>query len=99
MTNLHIHQIFYSDDTRRTLDPGFIPLDNLANERPDWREYWPIRKFLSFDITGLLTDSRNTMFCNYFVVTGRFWRAWFSIKEKMFAICEGPDCELKRKLN
>ncbi len=28
------------------LDPGFLPLDNLANERPDWREYWPIRRFL-----------------------------------------------------
>ena len=21
-------------------------LDNLRNERPDWREYWPIRRFL-----------------------------------------------------
>jgi hypothetical protein len=28
------------------LDPGFEPLDNLNNERPDWREYWPIRNFL-----------------------------------------------------
>lgn len=28
------------------LDPGFTPLDNSANERPDWREYWPIRRFL-----------------------------------------------------
>ncbi len=28
------------------LDPGFEPLDNSNNERPDWREYWPIRNFL-----------------------------------------------------
>ncbi len=25
--------------------PGFIPLDNTANERPQWREYWPMRKW------------------------------------------------------
>jgi len=28
------------------LDPGFVPLDNSTNERPDWREFWPIRNFL-----------------------------------------------------
>lgn len=39
-------QIAWSRETRATLDPGFEPLDNLANERPDWREYWPIRRFL-----------------------------------------------------
>ena len=42
----HIFQIFYSDESRSLLDPRFIPLDNTANEHPDWREYWPIRKFL-----------------------------------------------------
>lgn len=41
-----LHQIFYSADTRAALDPGFIPLDNLANPRPDWREYWPMRRYL-----------------------------------------------------
>lgn len=41
-----LHQIFYSEESRIALDPGFIPLDNLANERPDWREYWPIRRYL-----------------------------------------------------
>src|SRR5216684_997510 len=43
----HIFQIVYSEQTRKMLDPGFLPLDNLDNERPDWREYWPIRRFLS----------------------------------------------------
>jgi len=43
---VQIFQIYYSEATRAALDPGFLPLDNLANERPDWREYWPIREFL-----------------------------------------------------
>lgn len=42
----HLYQIYYSEPTRQLLDPGFLPLDNLANPRPDWREYWPIREFL-----------------------------------------------------
>jgi hypothetical protein len=46
MTKAHIFQIYYSELTRTDVDPGFIPLDNIGNERPDWREYWPIRNFL-----------------------------------------------------
>lgn len=46
MTEASIHQIYYSEQTRGELDPGFLPLDNSANERPDWREYWPMRRFL-----------------------------------------------------
>jgi hypothetical protein len=39
-------QIFYDAQTRSMLDPEFEPLDNSGNERPDWFEYWPIRKYL-----------------------------------------------------
>jgi hypothetical protein len=46
MADTRICQIFYDQKTRDALDPGCIPLDNLANERPDWREYWPMREFL-----------------------------------------------------
>lgn len=46
MAKAKIYQIFYSAETRAQLDPGFLALDNLSNERPDWREYWPIRRFL-----------------------------------------------------
>jgi hypothetical protein len=46
VTEASIHQIYYSEPTRAELDPGFLPLDNSANERPDWREYWPIRRYL-----------------------------------------------------
>ncbi len=42
-----IYQIYYSNDSARMIDPGFIPLDNLTNERPDWREFWPIRNFFA----------------------------------------------------
>lgn len=41
-----IHQIFYDSRTRLSLDPGFLPLDNTKNLKPDWREYWPIRNYI-----------------------------------------------------
>jgi hypothetical protein len=41
-----VYQIFYDQESRLALDPGFIPLDNTSNERPDWFEFWVIRKFL-----------------------------------------------------
>ncbi len=31
MASTHLYQIFYSEQTRAQLDPGFIPLDNSAN--------------------------------------------------------------------
>jgi hypothetical protein len=42
---VEIRQIFYSDETRQQLDHGYMPLDNRG-QRPDWREYWPMRAFL-----------------------------------------------------
>ena len=44
--SIRAFQIFYNAATRAALDPAFEPLDNSANERPDWYEYWPIRNFL-----------------------------------------------------
>ena len=46
MANTHIFQILTHFSPRRELDPGFGVLDNSSNERPDWFEYWPIRRFL-----------------------------------------------------
>jgi hypothetical protein len=46
MQAVHIYQILNHYTSRQDLDPGFGVLDNAANERPDWFEYWPIRKFL-----------------------------------------------------
>lgn len=44
MRSLHVFQIRYGSGA--DLDPGFEVLDNAANERPDWFEYWPMRRFL-----------------------------------------------------
>jgi len=46
MHAVHIYQILNHYTSRQDLDPGFGVLDNSTNERPDWYEYWPIRKFL-----------------------------------------------------
>ncbi|WP_333844072.1 O-linked N-acetylglucosamine transferase, SPINDLY family protein, partial [Limnohabitans sp.] len=43
---LEIRQICYSEDTLKNIPDGFLPLNNLENLRPDWREYWPIRNYL-----------------------------------------------------
>ncbi len=46
MQPVQIYQILNHYTPREELDPGFAVLDNSANERPDWFEYWPIRRFL-----------------------------------------------------
>ena len=172
MHSVHVYQILNHYTPPHELDPGFGVLDNSGNERPDWFEYWPIRRFLrgealdesAFygflspkfqsktslgsaavhdfivssgsaidvfllspsihnsayflnvfehgdaehpglkdiakrllerlglpnDLDTLITDSRNTVFSNYFIAKPRFWRAWLDINEKMFAIAESP---------
>jgi hypothetical protein len=46
MAESHVYQILTPYTARNELDPGFGVLDNSANQRPDWYEYWPIRNFL-----------------------------------------------------
>lgn len=46
MPAMHIFQIRSYYTAPQDLDPGFGVIDNSANERPDWYEYWPIRKYL-----------------------------------------------------
>ena len=46
MPPAYVHQILNYYTSPQALDPGFLVLDNRANERPDWYEYWPIRRFL-----------------------------------------------------
>lgn len=175
----HLYQIYYSEDTRGQLDPGFLPLDNSANPRPDWREYWPIRQFLlntalddgarygffspkfrsktglaatavtdflartdaevvlfspffeqsalflnvyrqaeayhpglaaicqaalradapAFSALDHVSHSGNTVFCNFFVATPRFWRRWLAVCEGIYAQAEDPDAALASALN
>ncbi|MCE9631737.1 MAG: hypothetical protein K8S94_13615 [Planctomycetia bacterium] len=59
--NAKIHQIYYRDDQKPLLDQAFIPYDNTANSRPEWREYHVFRtEFLRGDwqndtITGYVS--------------------------------------------
>lgn len=174
-----IFQIYYSETTKLQNDPGFLPLDNLANERPDWREYWPIRNYLlnneleedtrygffspkfeakttldskqveefignddadvilfspyfdqsafnfnvfeqleaahegsllvaqeclrivrpDVNIYSLIMDSRNTIYCNYFIANKKFWLTWLACCEAIFYIAEANDSALARRLN
>ncbi|HXZ09396.1 MAG TPA: hypothetical protein VEI25_15200 [Paraburkholderia sp.] len=41
----NIFQIFHDESGRSQLDPGFAALDNTANLRPDWHDYWAVRNF------------------------------------------------------
>ena len=43
---LRLYQICYSDETKQNIPAQFLALENSNNQRPDWREYWPIRNFL-----------------------------------------------------
>lgn len=43
---VHLHQIAYSAQSLAAIEPGYAVLDNLANSRPDWFEYWPMRQYL-----------------------------------------------------
>jgi hypothetical protein len=46
MSEIFIYQIRSYYTKKEDLDPSCLVLDNSANKRPDWYEYWPIRKFL-----------------------------------------------------
>ena len=163
------------------LEAPYTPLDNSANERPDWREYWPIRRyfgdhapregeyygFLSpafraktrldpqtvldfaathadeadvllfspffdqiafflncweqgalahpgaralfedslallapeFRLNGTVGCSRNTVYCNYFIARGAFWREWLERCERLFACAERSETALGRALS
>jgi hypothetical protein len=179
---IKIYQIFYDDESRSKLDSGFLPMDNSSNERPDWREYHPIRLYLlnnnldpdcyygflspkfnektklkssdvytfieadknvntdififspyydqtafhlniflqatiphqnieaifdrlflfhqpSYDWKTIVTDSSNTVFCNFFIAKPNFWNEWFNICEKVYSLAEDKSSELYNHLN
>ncbi len=43
---VHLHLIAYNQASRAAIGPGWLVLDNMANPRPDWFEYGPIRDHL-----------------------------------------------------
>jgi hypothetical protein len=96
IANLFIYQIYYNAETRESLDPDFLPLDNSGNERPDWYEFWVIRKFLLENELqedgwyGFLSPN----FGNKTGLTGKevseFVKAWKE-KSDVILICSGWD--------
>ena len=45
--DIRLYQIAYDAASLEAVrQSGFLLLDNLDNARPDWYEYWPIRRFL-----------------------------------------------------
>lgn len=49
-------------------------------------------------LDSLVCDQTTTIFSNYFVARYSFWKKWFAYAEKIFDVCEGPDCNLKNNL-
>lgn len=45
-SQVHGFVISYTAEIYDNVQAPFTPLDNRDNPRPDWQEYWPIRKFL-----------------------------------------------------
>jgi predicted O-linked N-acetylglucosamine transferase (SPINDLY family) len=168
--DLTLYRVVYSPEGLAELESGYSVLDNLAQDRLDWQEYWPIRKFLLtasldenrfygflphdfrkrtslsfedaagfvgsvdpstdvvifghqpdigalfknvfesklildheymavsqkvFDLIGyavdldrLVMDSRSIVFNGCFAAKPRFWRVWFDMTEKLFALAE-----------
>ena len=177
---VRLYQLAYSPETLARIEPGYLVLDNLENSRPDWFEYWAIRRFLlsetlddgtfyaffspkfgsktglshaqvtqfvqahsatadvflfspqpdmgaffmnvfeqaeTFDpgfidafsavldsmgrstpLRGMVMDSRQVVFSNYFVARPAFWREWLAVNEALFALCEAPESPLQREL-
>lgn len=44
--NINLFTLAWSKELLKQTDPDIAILDNSANLRPDWREYWPIRQYL-----------------------------------------------------
>ncbi|MDR2188544.1 MAG: hypothetical protein LBE62_10920 [Azonexus sp.] len=51
------------------------------------------------DLANLITDSRNAIFCNYFLARPAFWRHWLAKAEMIFALAEKDDTPLGQQLN
>ena len=46
MNKTLIYQIFYNEETRKIVQPDFLPIDNTNSAHPDWFELWVILNFL-----------------------------------------------------
>jgi hypothetical protein len=51
------------------------------------------------DLSKLITDSRNTVFSNYFLARPDFWRQWFALTEKIFILAESEIASMTESEN
>jgi hypothetical protein len=49
-------------------------------------------------LATLVMDSRNTVFSNYFVARPAFWRAWLTLADSLWALCEDGPAALRAPL-
>ena len=50
-------------------------------------------------LSSLVTQTKNTVFCNYFFANPVFWKVWLECCEIFFQICEQVDSALSHQLN
>ncbi|MEO0318203.1 MAG: hypothetical protein RL404_1880 [Pseudomonadota bacterium] len=83
-----LYQIAYSKETLAAVRAPFRPLDNLANPRADWQEYWPIRNFL---LSTTLDDERM-----YGFFSPRFQEktGLDAIQLQQFVLAHGPQADV-----
>jgi hypothetical protein len=53
---------------------------------------------LPINLKNLWADQTRSIFSNYFVAKGRFWKTWFSYAERIFDICEKGNTPLAARL-
>ena len=46
---------------------------------------------LEVNLSELITDSRNTVFSNYFLARPAFWRSWLAVCEKIFQLADAEE--------
>lgn len=55
---------------------------------------------ISIPLNKLVCDCTNTIFCNFFVAKGHFWKRWIHYCELVFDLCENhPNNPLAQQLN
>jgi hypothetical protein len=75
-------------EQNEVFDPGFLPAS----------EAFLTSIGMPIPLASLVMDSRQIVFSNYFVARPAFWRAWLTLNEKLFAVCEGAESPLKESL-
>jgi hypothetical protein len=91
-TRVMLHQIYYDDAQRPTLDRGFVPYDNRSNPDPTWREYHVFRsEYLSGRIPAEgITGYVSWKFGLKTGTTGRAFRAFIRRRPGHDVYCISP---------